>query len=135
SHILRSDWNAQVLKVRVVCHRAGRVPNTNASDNHWSIYLIIGPAKIKVYDYVDSNSRLRHCDYEAITYFTVGMAYDLLVTQHHLDRYNMSGGGSGCRWWGWIRSDAAATLWPHLHFKYSGLQGPTPLSMVYGSFY
>ncbi|KAK5999801.1 hypothetical protein QM012_005207 [Aureobasidium pullulans] len=159
-----SDWNAQVLKVRVVCHTAGRVSNTNASDNHWSIYLIIGPAKsvqfnmwaepgyihgnlkIKSYGYVESYSTLRYWDYEAIAYFTVGMVYGLVVERNRMHQYDMSGGGSGCRWWvysvilalanaGWIRSDAPASLWTVLHYKYSKLQNPTPLSMVYGTFY
>ncbi|KAG9831165.1 hypothetical protein KCU98_g13383, partial [Aureobasidium melanogenum] len=157
------DWGAQVLKVRVVCHTAGRVPDTKASDNHWSIYVVIGDIrsvqlnmtaepgynngelKMNSYDYVDSRSTLRRWDYEAITFFVLSMVHNLLVAQRRFDQYDMSGGGSGCRWWvynvilalasvGWIRSDAAASLWPDLLFKYSSLKDRTPLPMVFGTF-
>ena len=111
------DWDAQVLRVRVVCHRTGRIPNTNASENHWSIYLIIGAQRsvqfnmraepgyidgnleVKSYGYIESFSTLQYWEYEAINYFTVGMVYDLLVIELRMHQYNMSGGGSGCRWW------------------------------------
>ncbi|KAG9949352.1 hypothetical protein KCU85_g4399, partial [Aureobasidium melanogenum] len=157
------DWAAQVLKVRVVCHTAGRVPNTKASDNHWSIFLIIGEnrsvqynmtaeagyidgnLKVTSYGYIESRSTLRYWDFEAISFFTISMVHNLPVTQRRFDQYDISGGGSGCRWWvynvilvlasvGWIRPDAAASLWPHLLFKYSSLQDRTPLPMVQGTF-
>lgn len=111
------DWAAQVLKVRVVCHTAGRVPNTKASDNHWSIFLIIGEnrsvqynmtaeagyidgnLKVTSYGYIESRSTLRYWDFEAISFFTISMVHNLPVTQRRFDQYDISGGGSGCRWW------------------------------------
>lgn len=112
-----SDWDAQVLTVRVVCHSAGRVGISNASDNHWSLYFILSGGKsvrfnmradpgyidgtldIRSYNYELSSSTIRHWDYRAVKYFTVRMAYEYLVTRCHYHQYNMSGGGSGCRWW------------------------------------
>lgn len=112
-----SDWDAQVLTVRVVCHTAGRVGASNASDNHWSLYFLLGGGKsvrfnmradpgyidgtldIHSYNYELSISAIRYWDYPAVKYFTVRMAYEYLVVRCQYHQYNMSGGGSGCRWW------------------------------------
>ncbi|KAG9764048.1 hypothetical protein KCU99_g9963, partial [Aureobasidium melanogenum] len=107
---------------------------------------IDGTLDIRSYNYELSSSTIRHWDYRAVKYFTVRMAYEYLVTRCHYHQYNMSGGGSGCRWWiytviaalanaGWIQSDAATSLWPDLLFKYSTRQNRTPLTMVRGEFY
>ena len=57
-----------------------------------------GNLEIQSHNYKYSNSMIRNWDYEAIKYFSVRTAYDYLVAQLHYDRYDMSGGGSGCRW-------------------------------------
>lgn len=112
-----SDWAAQVLTVRVVCHTAGRVGTSSASDNHWSLYFLLGGGKsvrfnmradpgyidgtleIHSYNYELSTSTIRYWNYSAVKYFTVRMACEYLVVRCQYHRYIMSGGGSGCRWW------------------------------------
>jgi hypothetical protein len=112
-----ADWDARILKARVVCHTAGRLGTTNASDNHWSLYFILhggrsvrfnmraepgyinGSLEIRSHSYELTSSSIRRWDYGAIKEFTVRMVYEYLVTRCRYDRYDMSGGGSGCRWW------------------------------------
>jgi len=106
----------QVERVRVVVHTLGPAGPT-ISDNHWSIYLLLGGNEGSVRinmradpGYIDgilewtkqayllTNSAIRHWDFPKAKTFRV-----CDVAEHIRDagrfRYDMSGGGSGCRYW------------------------------------
>lgn len=108
--------NTPVTHVRVVVHTLGAAgPNT--SDNHWSIYLIhpdgVSSTRINMRAELDNPTGIlewtRHGYVQttsAITYwdFPVGVGittlfFARLIFSRHRDKYEMSGGGSGCRWW------------------------------------
>lgn len=104
-----------VQRVRVVAHTLGPAgPNT--SDNHWSIYLLlIGNASIRVNmaaepGFIDGELRLTSQTYQltnsAIAHFdfdTLGSPrvadFLRIIYQNRRHIYEMSGGGSGCRYW------------------------------------
>ena len=48
--------------------------------------------------YTRPNSAIIHWDYDLFEGISVGMIY-LLIICNGRDRYRMSGGGSGCRFW------------------------------------
>jgi len=104
-----------VRVVRVVAHTLGAVgPNT--SENHWSIYLLLadntsvrvnmraepgyvtGELSLTAQNYQMTNSAIAHFDFPTLGAVQVG---DLvrLVYQNRRHMYEMSGGGSGCRYW------------------------------------
>ena len=105
-----------IIKFREVVHTL-RAAGPNTSDNHWSMYLILPPTQgsIRVnmradpgyingilewtsQAYTETSSRIQQWDYSAKNGVrvcdVVGMIYR---NGRHL--YDMSGGGSGCRWW------------------------------------
>ena len=110
--------NRIVWAVRVVCHTLGRMgTTTEVSDNHWSIYLVIndqesvrlnmrakpgyitGNLEVKSYAYSLTSSQVRYWDFQAVPNLPVDYVLRL-VHQNGRHLYNMSGGGSGCRYWG-----------------------------------
>ena len=111
-----------ILKVRLVTHTLGEASPTT-SDNDWSIFLIISEKEneedsVRVnmsapdyekltgelqwgdHNYVISNSAVAYWDCSVVltSEFTVASAVSLLFGLGR-DDYEMSGGGSGCRWW------------------------------------
>ena len=119
---LRNDGRS-VDQVRVVVHTLGPWPNREMSDNHWSIYLILAKnsgsvrmnMKAELDDpkgtlewspnlpYTKTNSAIQHWDYNVSPGVTVGSVYGLVMEKGR-DQYNMSGGGSGCRYWVYVIS-------------------------------
>lgn len=107
---------ATVTQVRVVVHTLGAAgPNT--SDNHWSIYLIhpngVSSTRINMraefddpegilewtkHGYIRTTSAITYWDFPVATETTVSSVACLIYNLRR-DRYMMSGGGSGCRWW------------------------------------
>ena len=105
----------RVKTIRVVVHTEGAAGPT-ISDNHWSIYLLLhggGSVRINMRaergyvngildweenSYTLTNSALRHWDYPVTGNVTVrDIARLLYGAKRH--QYDMSGGGSGCRYW------------------------------------
>lgn len=102
--------------VRVVVHTTGAAGPT-ISDNHWSIYLVLpevggsvrfnmmaeygnptGILEWTTQAYVLTNSAISHWDFPAAPGIQVSHVAQLIYGLRR-DRYDMSGGGSGCRWW------------------------------------
>ncbi|KAF2787665.1 hypothetical protein K505DRAFT_287539 [Melanomma pulvis-pyrius CBS 109.77] len=153
-----------VTHVRVVVHTTGPLgPQSRQSHNHWSIYLLVGNnesvrinmaaspgyitgnLEITPYNYTLTNSAIQHWDYAIINGVVVTHIVRLIYEyRRHL--YDMSGGGSGCRYWvyvvlndiagkGWLQDkDKVAELWSTLHYQYSLNSNPTHLAMVQGEF-
>ena len=105
----------RVKSVRAVVHTAGPAGPT-ISDNHWSIYLLLqagGSVRLNMRadpgfvngilewtenQYLLTNSALRHWDYPIVGHVRLcDIARLLYEAKRH--RYDMSGGGSGCRYW------------------------------------
>ncbi len=103
--------------VRLVVHTLGPAGPT-ISDNHWSIYLLFadGQGSVRMNmradpGYVNGNlewteqaylltqSAVRHWDFSVAQGVQVRHIAGLIY-QLGRQRYNMSGGGSGCRYWG-----------------------------------
>ena len=112
-----SNDNRAVVGARVVVHTPGGYPNSPMSDNHWSIYLLLsggqasvqmnmtaeygdptGTLQWKPVQYSVSRSSVRYWDFPIISGVTVKSIY-ALVMSYGRNNYDMSGGGSGCRWW------------------------------------
>lgn len=108
----------RVITVRVVVHTTGAAgPNT--SDNHWSIYLLIqGDGSIRVnmradpgyingildlssHSYLMTNSAIQHWDFATVGIVRVCDIVSLIYNYARHD-YDMSGGGSGCRYWVYV---------------------------------
>lgn len=115
---LRSDSRV-VQAIRVVVHSSSALgPNTPMSDNHWSIYLIFAntdrsvrinmranygdPTGILEWSpdlpYNVTRSLAGYWDYSVAPGVTVGWLCQLVLNNGR-DRYDMSGGGSGCHYW------------------------------------
>lgn len=109
-----------VKTVRIIVHTAGAAGPT-ISDNYWSIFLLLhdgksvrinmaaepgyidGELRWSKHDYQLSNSALRHWDFQVKGTVRVCDIASLLYNySRHL--YDMSGGGSGCRWWVYVIS-------------------------------
>ncbi|CEJ62531.1 hypothetical protein PMG11_11028 [Penicillium brasilianum] len=160
--IVQAD-TTPVTHVRVVVHTLGAAgPNT--SDNHWSIYLLhsdrVSSTRINMraefedpsgklewtkHAYTQTTSAIRHWDFPVAAGITV-LYFARLIYSHRRDRYEMSGGGSGCRWWvyniisdlaqeSYIHQSAPGTIWPNLLYLYHMTKEPKPLHMVQGTFY
>lgn len=117
SEQVRND-NRIVDKVRVVVHTTGAWPNGRMSDNHWSIFLILangeGSVRMNMWAAIDdptghlewspslayttSNSAITNWDYKTVSAISVKKIYTV-VMDNGRDKYDMSGGGSGCRYW------------------------------------
>jgi hypothetical protein len=105
-----------VNHVRVVVHTLGPAGPTT-SDNHWSIYLLLADGQGSVsmnmradpgyvngalswtrQTYILTQSSIRYWDFPAAqgvqVCYIAGLIYQL-----GRQRYDMSGGGSGCRYW------------------------------------
>ncbi|KAH6719533.1 hypothetical protein BKA61DRAFT_473500 [Leptodontidium sp. MPI-SDFR-AT-0119] len=155
-----SNDGAIITHTRVIAHfsqDAGGI-----SENHWSIYLLLqsgasvrmnmtaqygeptGKLVVDEFKYQLTNSALRHWDYEMVSGVTVKMVKDLVYYQGR-DRYQFSGGGSGCRYWcytvlqdlesyKYVVNGSYAKLWPHLQFRYSKSREPVKLNWVEGDF-
>lgn len=165
-----------VETVRIIVHTTGPA-GPNISDNHWSIFLLLhngesvrvnmaaepgyinGELRWSKHNYQLSTSAIRHWDFQVRKSVRVCDIASLLYRQgRHL--YDMSGGGSGCRWWmyvmsiefdffvtgvpsytvlsdwctqGWLEN-AATALWPDLLFRYHTSKDRIPLQMVRGEF-
>ncbi|KAF1955280.1 hypothetical protein CC80DRAFT_493202 [Byssothecium circinans] len=134
------------------------------SDNHWSIYLLVennrsvrlnmaaesgyltGNLNIRPYDYALTTSSIKHWDYKTVPGLSVSHIVGMIYQKgRHL--YNMSGGGSGCRYWvyvilndmaamGWLEdgNHATSSLGSNLHFQYSRTGAQGALDIVYGEF-
>lgn len=107
---------ATVTYVRVVVHTLGAAgPNT--SDNHWSVYLIhpngLSSTRVNMmavfddptgildwtkHSYIQTTSAIAYWDFPVAPGVTVSSVADLIYSLGR-HRYEMSGGGSGCRWW------------------------------------
>lgn len=118
---LRDDIRV-VKTARVVVHTLGAWPNRAMSDNHWSIYLtLLSNTSVRLnmrtekaddikgtlecssaLGYTLTNSAIKHWDYDVVSGVSVGRIYRL-VTDNGRDKYEMSGGGSGCRFWVYVR--------------------------------
>jgi len=112
---IRSDGR-KVEFVRVVCHTSGIWPNGMMSDNHWSIYLVFGnnssvrmnmrgdldnqkgTLEWSTLDYDVTTSAIQYWDYKIGPGVTVAHIHGLVMGNGR-DQYNVSGGGSGCRYW------------------------------------
>lgn len=168
--------------VRIVAHTLGPAGPTY-SDNHWSIYLLFShsqesirmnmrgdPESLDGYlswtkqRYLLTSSAIRHWDFPT----TQDVRVCDIVNHIYLSgrqRYIMSGGGSGCRYWvwgyprtiltwkltfqnrarytilydlaqkKWVSENAATQLWPDLLFRYHTMVERKPLHMVQGEFY
>lgn len=108
--------NRLVKRVRVVVHTQGVWPNSTMCENHWSIFLILaheesvrmnmtadygnptGRLEWRSLLYTVSVSTIKSWDYQAASGLSVGQVYHL-VKCNGRDKYEMSGGGSGCRYW------------------------------------
>lgn len=105
----------RVQTIRIVVHTTGAAGPT-ISDNHWSIYLLLhGGGSIRVnmradpgningilewteHAYTLSNSSVNYWDYPVAGNVRVcDIARLLYAAKRH--QYDMSGGGSGCRYW------------------------------------
>lgn len=105
-----------VQHVRVVVHTLGPAGPT-ISDNHWSIYLILANGQDSVrmnmradpgyvngvlswtrQQYILTQSAIRHWDIPVAQGVQVRQIAGLIYQQGR-QRYDMSGGGSGCRYW------------------------------------
>jgi hypothetical protein len=104
-----------VQSVRVVVHILGPAGPTT-SDNHWSIYLVLanggsvrmnmsaepgyvnGTLYLTTHLYILTTSALGHWDFPAVPGLQVCHIAGLIF-QLGRHRYDMSGGGSGCRSW------------------------------------
>jgi hypothetical protein len=105
--------------VRVVVHTFGLISETSSqSHNHWSIYLVLannegsirmnmrakeaqysnGVLKWSEQSYTMSNSAIRVWDFRCVAGITV-CHISRLVYQMGRQKYDMSVGGSGCRFW------------------------------------
>lgn len=109
--------NRIVEKIRIVVHTLGPWPNGTMSDNHWSIYLILsdqgssvranmtadledptGRLEWSSLAYEKTNSAIEFWDYPVVSRVSVRQIYWLIMEKGR-DKYKMSGGGSGCRYW------------------------------------
>ncbi|PVH70795.1 hypothetical protein DL98DRAFT_436342 [Cadophora sp. DSE1049] len=155
-----SKDGATVSHARVVAHLSQDIGGI--SENHWSIYLLLeGGASVRLnmfadygnttgtlmvdeFDYQLTNSALRHWDYKVVPGVTAKMVKDLIYYQGR-DRYQFSGGGSGCRYWcytvlqdleshRYVVDGSYKALWPNLQFRYSRSRKPVELNWVEGSF-
>lgn len=105
-----------VAQVRVVVHTTGASGPTS-SDNHWSIYLVLannaGSIRINMraeygdptgilewtsHAYTVTNSAIKYWDFAAAPGIQVSHI-SRLVYNLGRHKYDMSGGGSGCRYW------------------------------------
>jgi hypothetical protein len=107
--------NAIVTHARVVAHLSQDLGG-GMSENHWSIYFLLeGGQSIRInmtaepgnprgriewttYEYQLTSSALRHWDYPLVGRITFENVHDLVLYCGR-DRYQFSGGGSGCRYW------------------------------------
>lgn len=115
SAIIQQDKRS-VVQIRVVVHTMGAAGPTT-SDNHWSIYLILannaGSVRINMRaEYGDStgilewthlayaltNSAISHWDYPVLSGIEV-LHISRTIYNFGRHKYEMSGGGSGCRYW------------------------------------
>ena len=105
-----------VICIRIVVHTLGPAGPT-MSDNHWSIYLLLandqGSIRMNMranpeevtgilswshQAYLLTTSALRHWDFPIFQSVQVRQVASALY-QSGRHRYDMSGGGSGCRYW------------------------------------
>ena len=104
--------------VRIIVHTIGAWPNGRMSDNHWSVYLILAKGEESVrmnmraaiddptghlewspsLAYTMSNSAITHWDFKTVSGISVQKIYTVILNNGR-DKYEMSGGGSGCRYW------------------------------------
>ncbi|KAH9203182.1 hypothetical protein DL95DRAFT_399605 [Leptodontidium sp. 2 PMI_412] len=124
------------------------------SDNHWSIYLLLskgaeawdtkGILDCSTHTYTQTNSCIEYWDY-LVPGISIGQICTLLWNKER-DSYEMSGGGSGCRYWVYViiwllednkylSSGSTNDLYPNLLFRYSKSGEKRDLPMVEGSFY
>ncbi len=112
---VRGDLN-KITHIRIVVHTTGPAGPVT-SDNHWSIYLLLaengGSVRVNIraefgdptgrlewtkQAYTLTHSAIRHWDFQV-----VGEVHVKDIAEHiyslRRERYDMSGGGSGCRWW------------------------------------
>jgi hypothetical protein len=118
SHLLSSQAvqadTTLVTHLRVVVHTLSAAgPNT--SDNHWSIYLLHSDGRSSTriniraefddptgildwtkHRYIQTTSAIRYWDFLVAAGVTV-LFFARVIYQLRRDRYDMSGGGSGCR--------------------------------------
>lgn len=106
----------RVTHLRVVVHTLGAA-GLNTSDNHWSIYLIHddGASSTRInmraefedptgfldwtqQGYIQTTSAIVYWDFPVAAGTTVSSVARIIYDLRR-DRYMMSGGGSGCRWW------------------------------------
>ncbi|KAJ9253036.1 hypothetical protein DTO280E4_8389 [Paecilomyces variotii] len=151
-----------VDQVRVVVHTMG-VSGPTTSDNHWSIYLVLpnntGSIRINMraeyedptgllewtsHIYAVTTSAIKYWDFPAASGVQVAHIARLIygLGRH---KYEMSGGGSGCRYWvysimydlgqnNYVSGQASQQLWPHLQFQYHTSGSFKPLNWVQGTF-
>ncbi|KAF3391940.1 hypothetical protein DPV78_010611 [Talaromyces pinophilus] len=148
-----------VTHIRVVVQLA-----LTPSDNHWSIYLLHagGRSSTRInmranfgdpkgilewtrHGYIQTTSAIAFWDFPVAAGITV-LYFARLIYSLGRERYDMSGGGSGCRWWvytimsdlsqrNYIHQTAPSQIWPNLLFIYHWSKERKPLQMVQGVFY
>ncbi|KAF2229437.1 hypothetical protein EV356DRAFT_387128 [Viridothelium virens] len=103
--------------IRIVVHNTGVYGSpSQMCNNHWTIYLVVngtesvqinmrgaensnqGTLVIDNRNYIVSSSSLRYWDIVPTTAIYSEHVLDLIYERRR-NRYTMSGGGSGCRWW------------------------------------
>ncbi|KAJ5586712.1 uncharacterized protein N7459_002477 [Penicillium hispanicum] len=147
-----------VTHIRVVVHTLGAAgPNT--SDNHWSIYLLhpggmsstrtnmraefgdpSGILEWTKHGYTQTTSAIMYWDFPVAAEITVSSITRLIYSLRR-DKYMMSGGGSGCRWWvytivydlaqrSYVHQEVPSEIWPNLLYLYHTHKERKQLHMV-----
>jgi hypothetical protein len=111
--------SSAITEVKVVAQTTGAI-SSQTSENHWTIFLVLSSSvcirinmRAKSYDdptgvlawsrlpYIRSNSELRSWRYTPIQSIKVRDVAKLIY-EYRRDKYEMSGGGSGCRYWVYV---------------------------------
>jgi hypothetical protein len=117
---IRAYRNKYGSVFRVVAHTGGPVaPGAQLSQNHWSIYFLLlndegsvrfnmstniatntrnGIHETRPHPYTKSNSAVRYFDVPIQPGVSVDHV-DSHIRSNGLDKYEMTEGGVGCRWW------------------------------------
>ena len=117
TYIQAQSDNSEVTHLRLVVHVDG--VDGAVSNNHWSIYLLLqdntsirmnmkavgygditGRLEWSKHDYILTNSTIKKWDFPVPAGILVAH-FATLIYGLGRQNYDMSGGGSGCRWW-WL---------------------------------
>ncbi|KIV98463.1 uncharacterized protein PV09_09729 [Verruconis gallopava] len=114
------DNTSVFQRIRVTIHTTGAWPNSAHSDNHVTILLILtmggavqvdmrtdeddrrGQLQWKLVNYQQSQSEIKHFDYDLGAPVQVRTLYRAIRNEWHLHQYLFSSGGSGCHFWNYM---------------------------------